>query len=251
MTDSGVTGTTATDFEPSLGAAAGALAGALLGAGVALLVLPGLAPALATSLSTPQPRTWWQLSRASGLVAYALLAASMLLGLLLSTKLAKEWPGTAVAFALHEHTSVRGLAFALFHAVVLLGDRHTRFTGAELILPFGAAYHPLALGLGQLAIYGAGILVGSFYVRKRIGQRTWRLVHFGAFLVFALALSHGLVVGTDSGAMRAGIVPAAIVLFLGIYRVLTHILGGASRPEITGRPAARAGGPPSPIPRRA
>lgn len=200
------------------------LGGVAIGTTLALVVLPYLAPALSVSLSSAQPRTWWYLSRTSGLVAYALMALSMILGLLLSTRFAKDWPGSATAFSLHEHTSMLGLSFALFHALVLLGDRHTPFTAAELVLPFGAAYQPFALGLGQLAFYGTVLLVGSFYVRKRIGQRTWRALHFGSFVVFALALSHGLMAGTDHGLMVAGIVPVASVLLFGFYRLLAHLL---------------------------
>ncbi|HEX7603121.1 MAG TPA: hypothetical protein VF316_16000 [Polyangiaceae bacterium] len=203
-----------------------ALGGVALGATLALVVLPDVVPALVVSLSAPQPKTWWYLSRATGLVSYALLSVSMLLGLLLSTKFAKAWPGSAAAFTLHEHASVLGLAFALFHAIVLLGDRHTPFTVVELALPFGAAYRPFVIGMGQLALYGTALLVGSFYVRKRLGQRAWRLLHFGSFAVFVLALSHGLVVGTDRGVMLAGIVPVAAVVFFGSYRALLHLLGG-------------------------
>lgn len=112
-------------------AAGWTVAGAAFGAGAALIVLPWAVPALAVSLSGPEPKAWWYLARASGLVSFALLAASMLLGLLLSTRFAKTWPGNAAAFALHEHASVLGLAFALFHALVLLGDRHTPLRVAE------------------------------------------------------------------------------------------------------------------------
>src|SRR5690242_3288463 len=94
-----------------------AMASACIGAALAIVVLPEAAPAIGLSLAAPQTKTWWYLSRASGLVSYALLSASMLLGLLLSTKFAKAWPGSAAAFALHEHTSILGLAFALFHAL--------------------------------------------------------------------------------------------------------------------------------------
>jgi predicted ferric reductase len=194
-----------------------AVGGVAAGATLALLVLPHVMPAL----SSTQPKTWWYLSRASGLVAYALLALSMMLGLLLSTRFAKGWPGAATAFGLHEHASVLGLSFALFHAIVLLGDRHTPFTVAQLVLPFGAAYRPVALGLGQLAFYGAVLLVGSFYVRKRIGQRAWRILHFASFAVFALALGHGLLAGTDRSVMLAGILPVAGVVFFACYRVLS------------------------------
>jgi predicted ferric reductase len=188
-------------------------------------------PALSRSLSGPQPKAWWYLARASGLVAYALLSASMLLGLLLSTRFAKEWPGNASAFALHEQTSLLGLAFGLFHSLVLLGDRHTPFTIAQILLPFGAVYRPFAVGLGQLAVYGMTLVAGTFYVRRHIGRRAWRLIHFGTFAVFALALLHGLGASSDRTVMAAGIVPALLILFFGTYRTVAHLAGGAS-PEV-------------------
>ena len=207
------------------------LLGAAVGAALALLVLPEVVPAVAQSVVAPQPKTWWYLSRASGLVAFTMLSASMLLGLLLSTRFAKAWPGNASAFVLHEHASALGLASALFHGLVLLGDRYTSFRPLELLLPFGASYRPAAVGIGQLALYGLALLVASFYVRKRIGQRAWRWLHFASFLVYALALAHGVASGTDRALVIAGLVPAAAVLFFTVYRILAHALGEVPPPR--------------------
>lgn len=221
---------TADDDRKSL---AWAIAGATIGAGVALLALGDLVPAIAASLSTPQPKTWWYLSRASGLVSYALMSCSMLLGLLLSTRLGKTWPGGATAFELHQHTSLLAIAVGAIHALVLLGDQHTPFTLAELALPFGARYRPFAIGAGQLALYAGAILVGSSYLRKRIGQRTWRLLHFVSFAGFALALGHGLAAGTDHALVLVGLAPAAAVLFFVIFRLLGATLA-RDEPRLVG-----------------
>lgn len=198
--------------------------GVMIGALLALIVLPRVVPSVVAALSAPQPKVWWQLSRVSGLVSYALLSLSMLLGLLLSTKLAKSWPGSATAFSLHEHASILGLGFASLHAIVLLGDRHTPFTLAEIALPFGAEHRPIAVGIGQLATYGMALLVGSFYVRKRIGQRAWRALHFLSFLVFALVTVHAFAAGSDRLLVLVGSVPMAAILFFGIFRALATSL---------------------------
>jgi predicted ferric reductase len=211
-----------------------ALGGAIVGAIVALIVLPDLVPPLVGSLSGPQPRTWWYLSRASGLVSYAMLALSMLFGLLLSTKVARQWPGAAAAFSLHEHASILALALALFHGLVLLGDRHTPFGIVDVALPFGATHRPLAVGLGQLAFYGVALLVASFHVKKRLGQRAWRLLHFTSFAVFALGLVHGLALGTDRGAMTLGLVAAAPAVFFTSFRALSSLFPDQPSPEATG-----------------
>ena len=91
-------------------------------------------------------------------------------------------PGGPTAVDLHQYCGLLGLGFALFHALVLLGDRYVGYTPPQLLVPFASLpYRPLAVGLGQIALY-LGLLVGlSFYVRQHIGFRAWRL----AGLIFA------------------------------------------------------------------
>ncbi len=204
--------------------------GALGGAVLALVALQLGGDALVDALSGPQPKVWWYLSRSSGIVSFGLLATSMAFGLLLSTRFAKSWPGAPVALVLHRDASIVGIAFALVHALVLLGDRYTPFTLAELALPFGAAYRPAVLGLGQLAAYGAVLLVVSFYLRKTIGARAWRALHYASFGVFALGLAHGLIAGPDLGLLLAlAAAPCAVVLTLVIFRVLDRLVASGTR----------------------
>jgi hypothetical protein len=210
-----------------LGAAAGALAAAV--------ALPAWAPALSTSLAGTEPKAYWYLARSSALVAYGLIWLAMVFGLLMTSKLARLWPGGPTAFDLHQHTSLLGLAFALFHALILLGDRYIQATFAQVLVPF--AYPgpgPLWVGLGQLALYGLALVALSFYVKDRLGRRTWRLIHFMSFALFALALAHGVGAGTDSGTGLARLLywaSGGSILFLAIYRA------GAARGRKTRGPA--------------
>lgn len=193
---------------------------------LALTVLPVWVPALGTSLNEATPRGYWYLSRAAALVAYGLLWMSMVLGLLMTNKMARVWPGGPTAFDLHEHTSLLGLALAAFHVLVLLGDHYINYTLVELLLPFASAnYRPVWVALGQVAFYLLAALIVSFPLRRRIGPRTWRAIHFSSFAVFALALSHGVFSGTDSGdwwAQGMYLVTGGSVLFLTVYRVLVR-----------------------------
>lgn len=66
-----------------------------LGVLLAAAVIPSWVPSLRATLSGPEPKAFWYLSRASGVVAFVLLWASMLAGLGMSTRLAREWPGLA------------------------------------------------------------------------------------------------------------------------------------------------------------
>jgi predicted ferric reductase len=214
----------------------GLLLAASVGAFAAVVVLPAWLPGLSASLLGEEPKAYWYLSRASALMAFVLLWLSMGLGLLTTSKLARAWPGGPMAFDLHQHTSLLGIAFALFHALILLGDRYTQYSLLQILVPFGSTvYRPLWVGLGQLGFYVMALVGFSFYARRSIGYRAWRLVHFASFLTFALALAHGVLSGTDSGSLVVrGLywVAGGSVLFLSVYRVL--LLG----PRETGRPAA-------------
>jgi predicted ferric reductase len=207
------------------------------GALTAAIVLPVWLPGLSASLRGPEPKVFWYLSRASALVAYGLLWLSMLSGLLLTNRLAQVWPGARAAFDVHQHASLLGLAFALLHALILLGDRYIQATLAHILVPFGyTSYAPLWVGLGQIGLYGLTAIGLSFYLKPWIGRRLWRGVHFLSFAVFALALVHGIASGSDSGSSWAQYmywVSGASVLFLTIYRVLVRAGGDKRRTTST------------------
>lgn len=141
----------------------------------------------------------WYLSRASAFVAYVLLWWSMVLGLTITNRLARIWPGGPAAADLHEHASLLGLGFAILHALVLLADHYIGYTLPQILIPFASVnYEPLWVGLGQISLYLLALVTFSFYVRRWIGARTWRIIHFLSFAVFVLALAHSMVSGTDS-----------------------------------------------------
>lgn len=195
-----------------------------LGAFAAAIVLPNWLPGLSRSLLGSEPKAYWYLSRASAVVAYALLWLSMVLGLIITNRLARVWPGGPTAFDLHQFASLIGLAFALFHALILMGDKYINYNLAQVLVPFNSAgYKPVWVGLGQIGFYLLAIVGLSFYVRKRLGNRTWRLIHYLSFLTYVLALLHGIFAGTDTTVLAIQVfywVTGASLLFLIVYRIL-------------------------------
>src|SRR5215208_50516 len=114
----------------------------------AILILPSWLPNMATSLAGTDPKVYWYLSRATAFVSLTILWISMALGLGLSNKMARLWPGAPAAFAIHEYVSLLGLAFALFHALILLGDHYIHFTVAQIFIPFSTLdYRPTWTGI--------------------------------------------------------------------------------------------------------
>ena len=216
----------------ALGSALLLLAGAALGALLASLVAPQWLPALTASLVGPSPKAYWYLARAAGFVAYLLIWLSVVLGLLITGKLSRLWPGGPTTVDLHQFSGLLGLTFAAFHGGILLGDQYIGYTPLQILVPFaGAGYRPLAVGLGQLAFYGGLLVALSFYVRRHIGYRVWRVLHFGSFAVYVLVTVHGLAAGTDAGspmvvALYGG--TGLAVFFLTAFRILSS--GGRRQP---------------------
>jgi predicted ferric reductase len=207
---------------------------------VAVVLLPTWLPNLAFSLGSAEPKAFWYLSRATAFVSLGLLWLSMALGMGITNKMARLWPGAPAAFALHEYTSLLGLAFALFHALIILGDKFIHFTLVQLLVPFSTVdYKPVWVGLGQIGLYTWALLALSFYVRPAIGQKTWRIFHYLTFGLYFLALFHGIFSGSDSGlgwAQQYYWFTGASLLFLFFVRLLT-VLFDRLFPQQKQRPA--------------
>ena len=193
----------------------------------AILLLPAWLPGLATSLIGESPKVYWYLSRATAFVSLSILWISMALGLGLSNKMARLWPGAPAAFAIHEYVSLLGLAFALFHALILVGDRYIEFTVAQIFMPFSTVdYRPIWVGIGQIGFYVWLLVALSFYIRSRIGHKTWRLIHYLSFLMYLMGIFHGLFSGTDTASSWVQWyywISGGSLLFLLIHRIVNTI----------------------------
>jgi methionine sulfoxide reductase heme-binding subunit len=142
--------------------------------------------------------TFWILARASGLAAYALLTASVLAGLVLKARPFGTALRPAAVTDLHRSLALLGLGVLSAHGLALLLDHAVPIGIADLLVPGIAPYRPLATALGVLAAELMLVVYASFSLRKRIGARAWRRLHWATYLIFALATIHGLAAGTDS-----------------------------------------------------
>src|SRR5579859_8037747 len=141
----------------------------------------------AFNVSLTDDALWsWHLIRACGLVAYALLTASTLWGIFLSSRVIKDWSPGPLSLLLHATTSWLAVIFSIVHAVLLLFDNYYQFTPSNLLVPFTGPYRPTWVGLGILGLYLIGVITISFSLRKLIGQRAWQWLHYTSYIGFAL-----------------------------------------------------------------
>jgi sulfoxide reductase heme-binding subunit YedZ len=193
-------------------------------------------------MTAPDPLDYgfWLASRSFALVAFALLTAVTVLGLLSALKVAG--PGTAARLRpWHERLALTGLACIALHGLLLLGDGWLNPGPIGVVVPFAMDYRPLWTGLG---IIGAYVIAGvslTFYARRRIGARRWRSLHRLAPIGFLLAAVHAAGAGSDTRSiwvLSALAGSAAAVAMLVVARL--------SAPPTRRPPAPRREGPPRP-----
>ena len=197
----------------------------------------------------PMEYAWWLASRASGIVALALISLSVILGLAMAGRVSRDPKLRRTMIAVHEQAALAALIAIAVHAITLLGDKFLDPGPVGILVPFQLDHAPFYTGLGIIGAYLAAALGLSFYFRRRIGTKRWRSLHRATILVYVLAVVHTLGAGSDAGTpwLRAQLVlSGAPVLFLFVMRVLPQ----APRVSAAGS-AGRPGSAPSPAPRSA
>ncbi len=163
----------------------------------------------------------WYAARASGVAAYVVLSIVVSLGLTLGKKAqSPKWP----RFSIEEVHRFGGLLVGSLigvHVLAIAVDSFLPFSLTQLLVPFTASYRPLWTGLGIAAAELLVALAITNHYRRRLPYRFWRRAHYLNFAVWAFASLHGLMGGTDRGALWLAILyglSVATVLMLLLWR---------------------------------
>jgi sulfoxide reductase heme-binding subunit YedZ len=148
--------------------------------------------------STLSPSVYWYLTRATGAVALVLLTASVCLGILGTVRFsAPRWPRFAVE-TVHRDVSLLAVVVLVLHIVTTVLDGFAPITLLDGVIPFVSPYRTLWLGLGTLSFDLILVLVITSLVRRRLGYRSWRAIHWLAYASWPIAVLHGLGTGSDT-----------------------------------------------------
>ncbi len=179
---------------------------------------------------------WWYVARASGIVGWLLLSATVIWGILLPAKVSdRQRP----AWILDLHRWLAGLTvgFVGLHLVALVADSYTYFGLADLAVPFASEWKPVPVALGVLATWLLVLVQVTSLAMKRIPRRIWHRIHLASYVTFFLASLHGTLAGTDASNRLYQITSTAAVLaviWATLFRIVTR---RARRSPITRRPA--------------
>lgn len=142
--------------------------------------------------------TFWILARAAGLTAYLALTGSMLAGLTLKTRMLGKAVRPAAITDVHKALALAGIGALALHGLALVLDSTVEISPLGLLVPGLVDYRTAWVAAGVVAGELMIVVTGSFWLRKRIGTRTWRSLHWASFAAFVLAALHGIAAGSDS-----------------------------------------------------
>jgi predicted ferric reductase len=222
----------------------------ILGALLALIVVAATDQVVPATTAYQAQMRIWLVARASGITAYLVLTFLVSIGLILSHPVNKStWKLSKQLFPWHENLFVFVVAFLLAHIVSIVLDPYAGVGIAGSLIPGLSSFRSVPVALGTLGLYA--LLVTGLTARytKLLPAGTWLKIHRLSIVVWGLAWAHGILAGTDSGALGPlYVVTGLAVLAAAAYRYwvgkqarptfATSLPGGAAAPH--GRAAATA-----------
>jgi DMSO/TMAO reductase YedYZ heme-binding membrane subunit len=180
---------------------------------------------------------WWYVARSTGIVAWALVATSVIWGLAFSARLAGRRPGPRWVLDLHRFLGGLAVIFTAVHLAGLALDSYTTFGPADLLIPLASAWKPLPVALGVVAMYLLAAVELTSLAMSRLPRRWWRRIHYLGFGLFWLTTAHAVTAGTDT---RHPLLSAAYILAAGAVAFLTSLraLADRRRPQPRTRPGS-------------
>jgi len=143
-------------------------------------------------------KTWWYLSRSSGIVALVLLVLSVVWGVLLSTRVLRHIDRPAWLLDLHKWLGGTALVMTGLHMLGLYLDGYIQFGFADLLVPGKSEFRPLAVAVGVLSFYVMVAVQATSYMRRWLSKRCWHGIHLLSYgLVWGAAIHAGMA-GTDT-----------------------------------------------------
>jgi len=193
----------------------------------------------------------WFATRGAGAVSQLMLTASVCFGLITVTRFAHaEWP-RFFNYEMHRRISLLSVVFLAVHILAAVFDPFTKLGLAAAIVPLASTYRPVQVALGVVALYLFVALIVTSLLRKRIGERAWRLVHWASYAMWPLAMLHGITAGTDGTAAWMLAIDAVCAVAVGaalVWRIQAGTPNRAILPEVVAASSMRINGSASSTP---
>ena len=139
----------------------------------------------------------WYLNRSTGVVTIVLLTITTVLGVLaIGGRPAGRVP-RFVTQAFHRNVALLSMLLLVGHLVTAVLDEFVEIRWYEMFIPFVGSYEPLWVGFGAIATDLMIVVIVTSLIRTRMKHNLWRGIHVSTYALWALAIGHGIGVGTD------------------------------------------------------
>lgn len=161
----------------------------------------------------------WYVARSGGIVAWCLLALSLILGLVLSSRVLGRAASPAWTLSVHRFLGGLSVAFTVVHIGAIMLDDFVDFGVVEVLVPGASSWQPGAVAWGVVAMYLILAIEITSFAMRRLPRGVWRGVHWTSAPLFLTATLHGYQSGADSGRLFILVILGVI----GMLAVLTLV----------------------------
>lgn len=180
---------------------------------------------------------WWYVARSTGIVAAALLVASLVLGMLMATRLLRSVDRPAWLLAMHRWTSGLAVLATAGHVVALVADNYVDFGATEILVPFASEWKSTAVALGVISMYLLAIVQATSMLMKKIPRKVWRGIHMASYGSAWLAVIHAGMAGTDTSNRVYRVV--SLLVIIAATSVAVVRVSGSGKGRTASRTATR------------
>lgn len=141
-------------------------------------------------------QVWWYATRAAGLMTWTTATASVIVGLMLSSRAVRARTGPWF-LDLHRFLGGISVVFLLAHMGTLWADSYVEFGVREMFVPGASEWRPEAIAWGIIAAYVLIAVEVSSLLRTRISKGLWRAIHVLSFAAMLGGSYHAWLAGSD------------------------------------------------------
>lgn len=189
------------------------------------------------------PQFWWFVSRASGIVAWALLCGAVMWGMFLSTRILRKIDRPAWLLDLHKWLAALSVIAVAIHLAGLVADSYVEFGWRELSVPMASTWEPGAVTWGILATYLLVAIQATSLVTRFLPRRLWRLVHLTSYAMFLMTTVHTFAAGTDASNDLFQVFGASLFTLVAALTVLRVMYAIRDRSPASATPPSAASAP--------
>lgn len=144
---------------------------------------------------------FWYVTRSAAIITWLASAASILVGLMTSSRVLGRKPTIPWLVDLHRMFAAMTVTFLIIHMASLWLDSFVRFRFDDLLIPWVADVPGLSrssIAWGVIAAWLVAAVQLTSLVKDRLAERLWRSIHLLSFGVLGLGTLHAVQAGSEA-----------------------------------------------------